>query len=274
MKKLFAVLTAFIIAFTLFSCGKEGEEEKTTDLNVEPSSNEAFTTDDVTDETVTEKETEASSLKDETTTAAAAAPKDNGASEQEAAKDAHEDAWGEHLRKYVIDVMKTKHYTMTMNVSSGGFTIDYFAIVSGENTIQSMDMQGLLSMSLISKDGKCYLASPKTERYTEVSYEEFKKQLETVNDYDLEFENLVLEDTYEETVNGKAYTVEKYVSSKDGSVSKYYFRDNALEMIAFTGKSGVEEKRSYSVSPEVDESKIGIPDGYTYTDDAAKVLLK
>ncbi len=178
---------------------------------------------------------------------------------------------GDNLQKYVVDIVETGQYTMTVEATSDGLKLDYVGIISGENTMQEMNMLGLMTIRLVSLDGKCYLLSPKGKRYAEISFEEFEKQLETIKNFSLEFKGLSLTDTQKVTKNGKEYVVETYKDA-DGKVSKYYFRNNALELIEIE-KNSKSETMKYTISPEIDKSKIAVPSGYKKVANAGEVLL-
>ena len=178
---------------------------------------------------------------------------------------------GEYLQKYVIDVIETGRYTMTVQAVSSGLKMDYVGVISGENTMQEMNMLGMMTIRLISKDGKCYLLSPKGKKYTEISFDEFEKQLKTIKNFSLEFKELTLTDTATVEKGNKEYVVETYKNPK-GSISKYYFRNNSLEFIELT-EGGKTEERKYTISPEIDESRLSVPSDYKRVDNPGDVLL-
>ncbi len=177
---------------------------------------------------------------------------------------------GSNLQTHVIDIINTGQYTMTMSSGKGGMKVSYKGVISGENTSQEMTMMGL-TIKLVSNNGKCYLVSDKGKKYAEISFEEFNKQLETIKNYSLEFKDLSLTATQKVSRGDKEYIVENYVDSK-GENSRYYFRNDALELLII-GKGDKTEERAYTITPMTEAPGMAIPSDYVLATDAASILL-
>jgi hypothetical protein len=261
MKKPVAAAAAITLLFFLSACGGDGEKKpvgKTTTTGVHDIT-EAQTGSETTEKNVS-TQTKQSTTRTESKTVT------NSAGKTEAKVKT-----GENLQKYVIDVIETGRYTMTVQVAAEGMKMDYTAVISGKNSMQELNMSGLMTIRLVRKDGGCYLISPKGKRYAEISTDEFEEQLEAIESYSMEFRSMSLTDTSKVTKNGKNYVVETY-RDKEGKISKFYFRNNTLEMVELADGGNL-QVRKFTISPKADESKIAVPSGYKKVDAPGEVLL-
>ncbi len=172
--------------------------------------------------------------------------------------------FGQYVRDRVADGV------YTMRSKQSGLTL--ITTFSGEDSVLESDAAGLLRLTLIHKDGHYFMVCGSTQKYVELSAEEYEKQAgETLKKSSLHLENMHLKQTGEQTVGGKKYSTEIYDEGDLGTVT-YYFDDSGLRRSSVDRNGTVTEIDTMEVLDEADPAAFEIPQGYTRITDPSQLF--
>lgn len=255
-KKLFALLIAGTFAVSLTGCGHSAPEAQTAaPQTVTTTGQQAQGDVDVPQETQAQQ----TSAQDTGTTAPA----------QQTTAAAAEAQIGPLFQKFVRDKVADGTYTL-MTEQSGMRVV---MTVLGEDSAVESDAMGLLHFTLISKYGQYYMVLHNSGKYAQMSAEEFAEKVGSLSGSAVQMDNMRLQTTGTEKVNGQSYELETYDEGELGTVT-YYFDDTGVRRtrVVKGGKTTVSDV--FEVTDEADSSVLEIPSGYVRVDDPAQLLAQ
>lgn len=258
IKRMFALLTALTLVFTLVSCTGSGDDAD----NTETVSQTDFETATQEQTTVTETETQT------TQTVETTVQTEETQLQDITEKVPEQDDIGPLFRQHVINEISDGTYTMKFKQLG----IRLITTIDGGNSVIESNASGILQITLISKDGRYFMVVPTTKKYVEMSAAEYAEQVESFSGVSVSFEGIKLIETGEETVMGTVYKTETYDEGDRGTVT-YYFTDDGLKKLKSVKDGKVNDVETFEISSEVDASAFDIPENYTLVDDPGQVLL-
>lgn len=174
---------------------------------------------------------------------------------------------GPLFQKYVRE--KVADGTYTLRTEQAGMKITVSA--DGADSAIESDAAGILHFSLVHKDGAYYMIMHTTKKYTQMSEQEYKKQVSDVGSAAVDLDGMQFRQSGTESLDGKSYATETY-DERDQGVVTYFFDDTGVRRtrVVKDGKTSVTDV--FSVSADADASMFEIPAGYTLVSDPAQLL--
>lgn len=166
--------------------------------------------------------------------------------------------------KYTEEIQKkTKEsgkHTVDVTYEMEGMSMSVYSTSNGDSTYVEMGMFGITMASLETKDGsytiieelKKYYKQPETDVETEEN-SQVDEVLEGIGEY---------AGTYDFTIDEKKYDAEKFVDD-EGTESYLVFFEDGSVIAALTIVEGENVFFPMTVTEDVEESKLKLPEGYT-----------
>ena len=174
---------------------------------------------------------------------------------------------GPMFQKFVRE--KVADGTYTLHTEQAGMKITVSA--DGADSAIESDAAGILRFSLVHKDGAYYMIMHTTKKYTQMSEQEYKKQVSDVGSAAVDLDGMQFRQSGTESLDGRSYATETY-DERDQGVVTYFFDDTGVRRtrVVKDGKTSVTDV--FSVSADADASMFEIPAGYTLVSDPAQLL--
>ena len=257
-KKLFALLFAAVLTVSLAGCGQKPQTVETT---AGPQTTAAGR--QAEGDIAAPQETQAQSTVQQPQSAETSAPAGQTQASSAEAK------FGPLFQKYVRDKVADGSYTLRTEQSGMRMVMT----MSGKDSALESDAAGILHFTLISKGGQYYMVMHNTKKYAQMSAEDYAKQADSLENAAVQLDNLRLQSTGEETVNGKTYQTETYDEGDLGTVT-YFFDETGAKRtrVVKDGKTNIADV--FEVSGDADGAAFEIPAGYTLVSDPSQLLTQ